>query len=138
MFTRPRLLNGVSKLERALMAKPLWPPPLSGHQPPTKRSQLPASPASLPRRESQGGGGCSPHRDIPSVCRQLAPFRCPGVSPRLSASHSPSTSSSQQLLKPEKGRKWKPGVSRCSVSATGQPAQSGPGRPPRKSQAEKP
>ena len=62
--------------------------------------------------------GSRSHRDIPSDRRQLSLFRCPRVSPRLSASHGPSTSSSQQLLKPEKRRKWKPGVSCVSVRAT--------------------
>lgn len=55
--------------------------------------------------------------NIPSVCRQHSLFRCPGVSLRLSASHGPATSSGQQLLKLETGRKQETRCQRLSVSA---------------------
>lgn len=145
MFTPPRILSGGPHARESPDGQAPQPTSLSIHPPPTKSSRLPAAPAASPeenhtagsREAGVGVGGHRPHRDIPSVCRQLAPFRCQGVSPRLSASHSPSTSSGQQLLKPEKGRKWKPGVSRLSVSATGQPAQSGTWKGPQEERARK-
>lgn len=137
MFTPPQMLSGGPHARESPDGQA---PSLhhSFHQPPTKRSQLPASPeGNHTAGRGKAGGGHRPHRDIPSACRQLAPFRCQGVSPRLSASHSPSTSSGQQLLKPEKGRKWKPGASRLSVSATGQPAQAGTWKGPQEERARK-
>lgn len=130
-------MGEVSKVTGALKAKPLY----HSSPAPDQEGYLPApSPISLLRREPCRG--CRPHRDIPSVCRQLTLFRCPGISSQPSTSHSPSTSSSQQILKPEKRRKWRPYVSRLSVSATGQPAQSGtwklPPPPTWKNQAGKP
>lgn len=107
---------------RALKANPLWPPPFSFHQPPPREATCLSLTSQPPRKGALGPGGGGEgrsHRDIPSDGRQLSLFRCPRVSPQLSASHGPSTSSSQQLLKPEKRRKWKPGVSRMSVRATG-------------------
>lgn len=130
-------MGEVSKVTGALKAKPLY----HSSPAPDQEGYLPApSPISLLRREPCRGR--RPHRDIPSVCRQLTLFRCPGISSQPSTSHSPSTSSSQQILKPEKRRKWRPYVSRLSVSATGQPAQSGtwklPPPPTWKNQAGKP
>ena len=95
----------------ALKVKPLWPPALSSPAP-TKRGHLlpphlPASPGGGP----VGGAGLT--ANIPSVRRQHSLFRCPGVSLWLSASHGPATSSGQQLLNPEMGRKQKPGVKAC-------------------------
>lgn len=95
----------------ALKVKPLWPPVLSSPAP-TKRCHL--LPPHLPASPGEGPvGGAGLTANIPSVRRQHSLFRCPGVSLWLSASHGPATSSGQQLLKPEMGRKQKPGVKAC-------------------------
>lgn len=120
LFTQRGSSVGVSKLERPESQASLASTTLF-----TSPHHVPASP-----EESQvGGAGLTRTYRLfvgSSLCSAVLELALGSPHPTA-----PSTSSTQQLLKPEKGRKWKPGVSRLSVSATGWSTQSGIWKAPR-------